>query len=262
MRRYPEEVKKFISENVRGITAGDLAALVNAEFGLDFTESKVKAYKKNHKLKSGRRGVPPGRPSKLYPDEVKDFIKANHKGVGSKEMTALLNQTFGTSYTHTQINAWYKNHKLNSGTTGYFKPGLAPWNKGMKGVSHPGCIPTQFKKGSKVHNWVPLGSERVNRDGYVDIKVDDGKLQKNWKGKHILIWEAANGPVPAGHAVMFGDGNRRNFDPENLILVSRKQLVRLNQMKLIQADAELTKAGIVIADVLNKIGERRRGSKS
>jgi len=64
--------------------------------------------------------------------------------------------------------------------------------------------------------------------------------------------------VPPGHAIVFGDGNKRNFDLGNLLLVSRAQLARINQRGLIQDDAELTKTGILIADVYNKIGERKR----
>lgn len=96
----------------------------------------------------------------------------------------------------------------------------------------------------------------------MDIKVAEGQKHKNWKGKHIVIWEAANGPVPKGHVVIFGDGNIRNFVPGNLLLVSRKQLVRLNQMNLIQEDAELTRTGILIADICNKIGEWKCAGKA
>jgi hypothetical protein len=259
MRRYSEEVKNFISENVRGITVRGLAALVNAEFGLDFTESRMKSFMKNHNLKNGRRkGIPAGMPSKLYPDEVRDFIEANHIGVGPKEMAGLLNETFDADYTHSQIKGYYARFKLNSGVNGYFPKGHVAFNKGMKGINYPGCVPTQFKKGNKAWNWVPVGSERINGDGYVDIKVADGQLQRNWKGKHILIWEATNGPVPPGHAVIFGDGNKRNFDPGNLLLVSRAQLARLNQSGLIQGDAELTRTGVVVADIITKIAERKR----
>ena len=105
---------------------------------------------------------------------------------------------------------------------------------------------------------MPIGSERVNADGYVDIKIQDGQQRKNWKGKHILVWEDHNGPVPQGHAVIFGDRNPRNFEMDNLLLVSRKQLVRMNQRGLIQDDAQLTKTGIIIADIHNKIGERKK----
>ena len=256
--RYSQEVKKFITENVQGITTKDLAILVNTKFGTAFTEDKMKNFKTNNGLKSGRKGIPAGMPSKLYPDEVKGFIKENHNGVGPKEMAAKLNEKFGTNYTHSQLKAWYGRHKLNSDITGFFPKGHVPANKGQKGICYEGSKPTHFKKGQMPHNYKPVGTERVNGDDYVDIKVAD---PKKWKGKHTVVWEEANGPVPKGHVVIFGDGDRRNFDLDNLILVSRAQLVRLNQNKLIQNDTELTKIGIIIADIYNKVGERQKGFK-
>lgn len=194
----------------------------------------------------------------FFTPEEAMFIKEHVGSRGNRELTDMFNAHFGLTLTLAQIKAYKKNHKLSSGLTGHFPPGHTPFNKGLKGISLGGKA-TQFKTGNKAHNWVPIGSERVNADGYVDVKIQDGKLQKNWKGKHILVWEAHNGrPVPPGHVVIFGDRNRRNFKPDNLILVSRKQLARLNQRGLIQGSVELTKAGIVIADIYNKIGERRR----
>ena len=257
--RYSQEVKKFITENVQGITTMELAILVNAKFGTAFTEDKMKCFKANHGLKSGRRGIPPGRPSLVYPDEVKKYIKENHNGVGPKEMAAKLNETFATNYTHTQLKAWYGRHKLNSEVTGFFPKGHVPFNKGKKGIG--GWEPTQFKKGDRPANWVPIGTERISRDGYTEVKIADGKLNKNWKAKHIRVWETANGPVPKGHVVIFGDRNLSNFDLNNLILVSRTQLVRLNQNKLIQNDADLTRTAVIIADIQTAIGQRKRGKK-
>ena len=105
---------------------------------------------------------------------------------------------------------------------------------------------------------MPVGTERTNTDGYVEIKIAD---PNKWKGKHRIIWEETHGPIPKGHVVIFADGNRRNFDPDNLLLVSRAQLARMNQTHLIKNDAELTKTGVIVADVLSKIGERKRKGK-
>ena len=260
MKRYPKEVKDFIAKNITGTTTKDLVGLVNAKFGTDFTESKMRAYKKNNKLKSGTPcGLPGGHATKTFPMEIKNFIVENRKGTGPKEMTELTNKKFGTKYTTNQIKAYYKNHKVSSGLNGRFTPGHTPFNKGKKGTG--GWEPTQFKKGHKAHNWVPIGTERINRDGYVDVKIQDGKLQKNWKGKHIIIWEQHNGSVPKGHGVIFGDGNNRNFDPDNLILVSRKQLLVLNRNNLIQNDADLTKTAVIIADLYSKIYEKAKGGR-
>lgn len=193
-----------------------------------------------------------------YTPEQIDFIKANVAGRTNKELTEMVNQHFGLQLGVNQIKSFKHNRKLSSGLTGHFPKGSVPWNKGKKGISYEGMKATQFKKGHKPWNYKPVGSERVNNDDYVDIKIAD---PNKWKGKHILIWEAANGPVPKDHAIIFGDGNKRNFNLDNLLLVSRKQLVRLNQKNLIANDAELTKTGIIIADIYNKIGECKRAKK-
>lgn len=251
--RYSDEVKQFIADNVEGTTTSDLVELTNSRFGLDFTISKMRSYKKNHGLKSRTRlGIEPGQPTDLYPARVMQYINDNHVGTGPKEMTDLLNSNFGTNYTHRQINAYYKNRKLNSGLDGRFKPGHVPFNKGKKGIT-TGGVETQFKKGHLPHNYQPVGTVRVNTEGYIDIKIAD---PNKWKGKHILVWEEHNGPVPKGHAVIFGDRNRRNFDPENLILVTRGQLLKLNQQSLIQEDAELTRMGVAIVTLQEKVVER------
>ena len=193
----------------------------------------------------------------LFTPEQVLFITQHVLGRNNQELTELINYRFNLGLSCTQIRAFKKNHKLSSGLDGRFSKGHTPFNKGRKGVS-TGGKETQFKLGRLPHNYKPVGTERVNADDYVDIKIQDGKAQKNWRGKHLLVWEEHHGrPVPPGHAVIFGDRNRRNFNPDNLILVSRKQLAIMNKKHLIQSNAELTRTGIIIADVLKKIGDRK-----
>lgn len=187
-----------------------------------------------------------------YTREQVDFIKENIKGRKVDELIKMFNQYFNETLDNNLIRAFIKNHGLKSGVSCQFGKGHIPVNKGKKGVGYWNC--TQFKKGDKPHNYLPVGSERVNGDGYVDIKIAD---PNKWKGKHILIWEEHNGPVPKVHAVIFGDRNNRNFDIDNLILVSRKQLLMLNRNKLIQNDADLTRTAVIIADVYQKISDRK-----
>ena len=59
-----------------------------------------------------------------------------------------------------------------------FQPGLTPWNKGAKGVTgvQEACRATQFKKGRPAHearNYVPIGTLRLSKDGYLERKVTD-----------------------------------------------------------------------------------------
>jgi len=207
--------------------------------------------------------------NRKYTQEHIAYIAANIQGCSFKELTEKFNAKFNMNLKVAAMVSLADRHGLHNGRDAkfnkgheptQFKKGHTPWNKGKKGINIGGHA-TQFKKGNKPANWVPIGTERISKDGYVEVKITDGKLNKNWRAKHIMVWEAANGLIPKGHAVIFGDGDKRNFDLNNLLLVTRKQLVRLNQKKLIQNDIELTKTGIIIADIHNKIGERKRAKK-
>lgn len=193
---------------------------------------------------------------KIYTKEHIEYLREITPGRTNKEITKMFNEKFNLNISEKAIAQARKRRGIKTGSDGRFKKGQTPWNKGKKGFMGPN--ETSFKKGHKPHNWVPIGSERITKDGYIEIKIQEGKFQKNWRGKHILVWEKHNGPLPKGHAIIFGDGNNRNFDIENLILVSRRQLLKLNQQGLIKNDADLTRTGVIIADLQQKIIERSK----
>lgn len=204
------------------------------------------------------RGRPNGTRNKvlhIWSVEEKEYLKKITPGHHYDEIVELINKKFNQEFTKDQIKAAIGRYKLNTGFSGCFEKGGIPFNKGKKGIYYEGSEKTWFKKGTMPSNYVPVGSERVNGDDYVDIKIAD---PSKWKGKHILTWEEHNGPVPKGQVVIFGDRNKRNFDINNLILISRQQLLMLNRNKLIQTDTELTKTAVIVADVLIKISEKRR----
>lgn len=117
-----------------------------------------------------------------------------------------------------------------------FPKGHVPANKGLRGRKGwaPGRMAEgQFKKGVRqgvaVRLYKPIGTERVCKDGYLQRKVnDDLPLQARWKFVHLIVWEAAHGPVPTGHAITFINGDRRDLRIENLACVSRADLMRRN----------------------------------
>ena len=111
-----------------------------------------------------------------------------------------------------------------------FWKGRVPESKGKKRSPevYEKVKRTMFKKGHLPVNYKPVGSERTNADGYVEIKVaDPGK----WSLKHRVLWEKEYGPIPKGYNVQFKDGNRKNVCLENLYLISRsEQLIKENSM--------------------------------
>ena len=202
-------------------------------------------------------GVKNKGPQHIWSDEEKQYLAEITPGRGYKEIQSMMSCKFGFDYTHHQIKGAITRNKLNTGRTGRFEKGRATWNKGTKGLTKANV--TSFKKGQKPHNYKPLGSERITKDGYCEIKVSD--TGRRWRPKHVLIYEKHHGKVPKGSAVIFLDGDKRNFDIDNLYLVTRSQLAMLNKNSLIQKDADLTKTAINVVDLMKKISAMEKKDK-
>lgn len=193
-----------------------------------------------------------------YSDEERIFLAEFIPGHSHKEICKAFNNKFSADIPTSSIKNYIANHKLSTGRTGKFAKGHIPHNKDIKGVCYPGCVGTQFKKGSIPFNHRPVGSERFSKDGYIEIKVAE---PNKWKLKHRVIWEEHFGHIPKSHVVIFKDQNKLNLDINNLVLVSRKELVRLNQNNLIFKNSELTEAGINIARLMVKVSEKSKSNK-
>lgn len=153
--------------------------------------------------------------------------------------------------------------KRGAGTR--FKPGHETWSKGSKGLVgvQEACRATQFKPGrpaSEARNYRPIGSLRINGDGYLERKVtDDPTLApaRRWVAEHRLAWEAEHGPTPAGHVVVFRHG-RKTTDAEKITLdavelVSRQELMSRNTLhNLPKPLAELVQLRGVLTRQINR----------
>lgn len=114
-----------------------------------------------------------------------------------------------------------------------FQKGGVPANKGLRrpgwSVGRGRMQETQFKKGQRGNKWVPIGTERINTDGYIDRKIREDRVgANNWRPLHRIIWEATHGPVPRGHLVAFKDGDKLNCVLENLELMTKADNARRN----------------------------------
>ncbi len=124
----------------------------------------------------------------------------------------------------------------HGGRASQFKPGAVPVNKGIK--HPPGWAPgrmaeAQFKPGNQPYTTLPIGSYRI-QEGYLERKVSNakGNASKRWHGVQRLVWEAANGPTPPGHVVVFRPGRHstvlEQITLDAVELISRAELMRRN----------------------------------
>ena len=193
------------------------------------------------------KGVKNKKPQHRWTDEEKEYLASIVKGKTYKELLALMNEKFDYEFSSQQIESALRRYNLKTGNTGQFKKYQEPWNKGLKG--YMGANKTSFKKGTIPPNYKPVGTERFAKDGYIEVKVKDPNV---WELKHRYIYKKHHGEIPNGYNVIFADKNISNFDIDNLILVSKAEMLILNKNKLIFEDKDFTKVGVNIAKILDK----------
>jgi len=195
--------------------------------------------------------------SVLFNQEQVKWIVSNYGPYGRKELTKKFNTVFGTNISLTQMISFVKNNRINSGRTGHFPKGNVPWCTGTKGLCKPNS--GSFAKGHIPHNHQPVGTERINGDGYQDVKIADPSV---WRAKHILLWEEANGPLPKGHNVRFIDGDKNNICLSNLIEVSDSEHIFMNINELSKQPPELRESVIALSRLQSKTATLEKGLKN
>lgn len=197
----------------------------------------------------------------------REFVPGHEEG----EIAAAFELEFGVRLTRSQI----KNHKsylgLRSGTHGgRWTKGQQSWNKGMtwddfmpkesQERSRAGC----FKKGIMPANadGKPIGYLRVSRDGYIEIKVAPRKepgTNSNFKALHRVLWcwRRHVRKVPDGCNVVFANHDNRDFSPENLVLVRRRDWSALNKHGSSYADADSLMAAEANVQLKREIRRKR-----
>ena len=199
------------------------------------------------------KGSKDKKPQHKWTDEEKEYLASIVKGSTYKEITEKMNDKFEYNFSEEQVKGMMYRNKLTTGTGGYFKKGSTHWKKGLK--RYMGANKTSFKKGTIPPNQVPIGTESITKGGYIKVKVGE---PNKWKLKQRYIYEQHYGEIPNNCNVIFADKNIRNFDINNLILVSKAEMLILNNNKLIFEDKELTKVGVNIAKVIDKAKKRSK----
>lgn len=140
--------------------------------------------------------------------------------------------------------------------------GNVPLNKGLRrpgySIGRGRMAETTFKKGQRPGNYLPVGTVRPNSDGYLRIKVSEesrgkGASDKAWEFVHRRVWEAAHGPIPAGHRIWWKDRDHMNCALENLELLSdREHMARTTVQNL---PPQLKEVILLKGRLTRKIGE-------
>ena len=183
-----------------------------------------------------------------YSESQIDFLRANCT-LGRKELTQAFNQAFSLNLSEMAIKGTCSRNKIYTGRDWCFAKGHATWNLGKTGYMTANA--TSFKKGNLPHNNKPLGYERITVDGFVEVKTQEPNV---FELKSRLVYKQNFGAIPEGMIVKFVDGNTMNFDPSNLTLMSRSELLALNRFyKHKESDPTIKPVLITAAKLKSKI---------
>lgn len=260
MRRKTKAEKEWIRENAPKMTHRECLDAFEDAFGWRMDSHSFSLYKSKAHIKS--------KPTHMeWTSEMHDFMREYIPGHEEREIREAFARRFGYTLTEGQIANEKVRLGVKSGTCGgRFEKGQPPVNKGktwdefMSPEGQAASRATQFKKGNEPLQGkrVPVGSERVSKDGYVEVKVrrfsERPCTNRCWRMKHALVWEEANGrPVPDGHVIAFADSDKRNFDPDNLVAVPRELWAVIHNENIEYADRRTLLAAVDIARVRRAI---------
>ncbi|MDE7425371.1 MAG: HNH endonuclease [Lachnospiraceae bacterium] len=137
-----------------------------------------------------------------YTEEELEFLRQNVEGTTLQEQTDLFNARFGTNLSKDKIKSIKALKKI--------KPKTPP----------PPPNYHRIQKGQSVCQKHLVGHERFKASfsgDIYEIKVAEPNV---WRPKHHVLYEQYhNVKLPDNAKVIFVDGNRTNFDKDNLRLV-------------------------------------------
>lgn len=197
-----------------------------------------------------------------WKEEEIEFVREVYPYHENKEISKMVKEKFGfdvSTRNLQNVRNKYKIPKKVISNSGCYKKGDEPWNKGreMSDEVREKVKGTWLKKGQIPKNHKPVGSTRIDRDGYKLIKIAE---PNKWALYHRHLYEKAHGEkLKKNEAVIFADGDKSNFDIDNLVKVSRANLLYINKNKMIFDDSELTKTGVNVSKVVEKINNLEKG---
>lgn len=189
-----------------------------------------------------------------WTDEELELLRKLYPDMPTREVAAILGRSMSSVYqqalamgaaksaAYLTTEASGRKQKGCLPNAGSYKRGQTPHNKGRRQaewISEDGLKAVkagQFKPGQLPHNTKWDGYERTNKEGYVEVRLGLNKFVP----KHRLVWEQHYGAaIPEGGVVVFRDGNKSNFDPDNLCLITRAELMANNTIHQYPAELQM-----------------------
>ena len=254
--KYPDEQINYLL-SLGGLPRKEMAEKFNSRFGTNMKADTLANLCKRH---GGRGGA-----KDYFTDEEDAWLAENRPNMFGDRLAEEFYKRFGKRRTANSLICRCKKNGVRCDLDSKFQKGKPSWHSGMSAEEYKSHYTEEsfakgkFKKGERSLAYKYDVGDEVIRDDYVYVKIsDDPKIspKQQWKSKQRFIYEQHYGELPDGYQVIFLDGDRENFDIENLAAITDSERMTLTANKW-YGKGEIAKTGIVYAKLMNAIKEAK-----
>lgn len=237
--KYTPEMLEWFKTNYNTMKLDDLTISFNKTFNVDFTKSAL-WHKINRIIEGGIVRDEHKMITRVkWTSEMIEWLRSHYEDDSYNRLAIKMNDIFNTKITGASLE-----HKIR-------RLGLKKSKESIKRYILPNNF--TFQKGHIPVTKKPIGYERTHPDGYIFVKVAEPNV---FRSKQRVVYEQHHGPIPKGYNVTFADGDKSNFNIDNLVLVTKAEFGMINLRNLrVKGCGEATKCGVTIAKIMIRRGQ-------
>lgn len=214
-----EEQKEFLLEVCRKYKANVVCDMFYKKFGIRKTQGVINSFRRYHNIKYDCFPL-------IKTEEQKEFLIKILTYHNNKETIEIFKKKYGYCISEKSLHNYRQKYKIKKKYKQYDK------NNNM--------VRTNKK---------PLYSEYINPNRNVYIRIG-----KKRKVKTRFVWEQYYGrEVPKGYDIIFADGNKNNFDINNLVVAKRSVRIFMQKNEIKTINKEIADTSRLILNLKKKM---------
>ena len=164
-----------------------------------------------------------------FSGEEIDFVRRYADALSTREMAEAFTVRFGSPIGQTMIRRLMERNGIQSS---------------VDRKNHP--LPIGAERWSDYYQCVIVKVRSVSVSGVKDKRERDRLRNSQWMLKQNLVWEQTHGmPVPKDNVVVFLDGDRTNYSPENLHAERLNVIGTIEKMRMHSENAEIYRTALI-----------------
>ena len=219
-----KEIKEYLRVNASKHIIDELIPLLYIEFGVEYKKEQLRKILNYNKIPYKRVEM------RKYNPKQKEYLLKISQDYTPRQLMEITNKKFGSNYTFKEFHVYLRTNK----------------------------IPFKYEDAKKSHTKgkeYPLGSLGMNK-GMVTIKVGKHK----WIPKQRYIYEQYYGvKLKPNQFVIFLDGDRTNYNIDNLRVVDNKVAGYIGNYNLRSKNKQLSELGLNVAKLMVRTREEENG---